>query len=263
MVRSEIPPADEIEGRIAKTTVTSFRLIEALQHREEAGVSELADELDIWKGTAHKHLVTLQKLGYVSSNDGKYRLNVAFLGLGASVRSRMTIYRISQSPLERLAEATGEVASVMIPEQGWGVYLSRVSTEAEEPSDLYEGERVPLTATAGGKAILSSLPDAEKQAVFEERQFPKFTERMITDRAELEEELRRIRDGRMARDRGEFDPDRYCVASPITDAEGVAIAAVTVSGTPDRMSEKRERMDFGSILGSTATSIESKYRSNT
>ena len=255
------PSLDAIEGRVAKTTVTSFRVIGALRGRDAVGVSELADELDLWKGTVHKHLVTLHKLGYVVKDDGKYRLGLGFLGLGASVRSRMVVYRVAHAPLERLADATGETASVMVPEHGWGVYLVQVAGEAALTDDLYEGKRVPLTATAGGKAILSYLPEDEREAVYEEYDLPEYTDRTITDRGAMEEELRRVRDGRTAWDRGELDPDRYCAASPITDAEGVAVAAVTVSGPRERMQEKRAKVDFPSILGSTATSVENKYRS--
>lgn len=72
------------------------------------------------------------------------------------------------------------------------------------------------------------------------------------------EELQRVHDNRTARDRGELDPDRHCVASPITDSGGTAVAAVTVSGPADRMSEKATTHDFPSIIGSTATSIENR-----
>ncbi|WP_135304633.1 IclR family transcriptional regulator [Haloarcula amylovorans] len=257
MARPTVPPADEMEGQIAQTTVTSFRVVEALEGRDPTGVSELAANLDMAKSTVHKHLSTLRQLGYVTRENRKYRLSLGFLGLGTSVRARMDLYQASYEPIETLAEATEEVASVMVPEHGRGVYLRRVTNEAEPPTDLYEGERVPLTATAGGKAILAYLPEDERNRLVDER-LPEFTENTITDRDALLEELQTVHDDRVARDRGEFDADRHCIAAPITDTNNVAIAAVTVSGPADRMREKSPTYDFSSIIGSTATSIRNR-----
>lgn len=256
-----IPPAADVEGRVARTTVTSFRVIEALKGRDTAGVSELADELSLSKGAVHKHLTTLREVGYVVREAGEYRLSLGFLGLGARVRGRMDLYDVSRDPLENLAEATGEVASVMVREQGWGVYLSRVRSEDTDPATLREGERVPLTATAGGKAILAYVPDDERRRILDERGFRARTENTITDHRELRAELQTARDNRFAHDRGELEADRHCVAAPITDPDGAAVAAVTVSGPADRMTEKSVRLDFPSIVGSTATAIQNRLTS--
>lgn len=251
-----IPPAEAVEGRVARTTVTSFRVIEALGERGSAGVSELATELSLSKGAVHKHLATLRELDYVVSEGGEYRLCLGFLGLGTSVRSRMELYEISRDHLENLAASTGEVASVMVPEHCSGIYLSRVRGEETDAVSPREGERVPLTATAGGKAILAYLPEDERDRVLDERGLPALTENTTTDRRELLEKLRTARDNRFAHDRGELKVDRHCVAAPITGADDTAVAAVTVSGPAERMTDKSARLDFPSIVGSTATAIQ-------
>ena len=253
-----IPPAEAVDGRTARTTVTSFRVIEALEGRDSAGVTELAEELSLSKGAVHKHLTTLRELEYVVAEDGEYRLSLGFLGLGTSVRGRMDLYEISRDHLENLAASTGEVASVMIPERRRGVYLSRVRSEETDSVALREGERVPLTATAGGKVILAYLPEEERERILDEHGLPALTENTTTDRRELLEELRTARDNRFAHDRGELMTDRHCVAAPITGADNTAVGAVTVSGPADRMTEKSARADFPSIVGSTATAIQNR-----
>lgn len=261
MDEQAIPPAADVEGRVARTTVTSFRVIEALADRDAAGVSELAAELSLSKGTIHKHLTTLRKMDYVVREDDTYRLSLGFLGLGTSVRGRMALYEVSRDPLENLAEATGEVASVMVPEQGRGVYLSRVRGEETGSLTLREGQRVPLTATAGGKAILAYVPDEERGDILDDHGLPARTENTITDRRALREELQTARDNRFAHDRGELEAERHCVAAPITGADDTAVAAVTVSGPAERMTEKSVRLDFPSIVGSTATAIQNRLSS--
>lgn len=253
-----LPPAEAFDSRVARTTVTSFRIIEALEGDGYAGVSQLAADLSLSKGTVHKHLTTLRELDYVVREDGRYRLSLAFLGLGTSVRGRTELYEVSRDHLVNLAEATEEVASVMVPERNWGVYLSHTRSAGVESATRREGERVPLTATAGGKVILAHLPDDERDRILDERGLPALTENTVTDRHELLAELRTARDNRFAHDRGELEADLHCVAAPITRPDGTAVAAVTVSGPAERMTEKATRLDFPSIVGSTATAIQNR-----
>lgn len=250
--------AIEQDGPTAETTVTSFRVVVALEGRDDAGVSELAAELDLSKGAVHKHLTTLTALGYVVREGGRYRLSLAFLGLGTSVRARMEPYRAAHEPLENLADATGEVASLMVPERSRAVYVTRVSGDTVPTHDRRAGEAVPLTASAGGKAILAYTPPDERERLLDERGLPARTENTITDRDTLEEELQTVHDNRLAHDRGELASDHHAVAAPITGADDAAIAAVSVSGPADRMTEKALSQDFPSIVGSTATAIQNR-----
>lgn len=257
MASTDIPTTGD-DGETATTTVTSFRIIEALKGRETAGISELANELDLAKGTVHKHLNTLRELDYVIKDDHEYRLSVSFLGLGTAVRSRLPVYRKSQRPLEKLSEATGEVVSLMVPEHGYGIYIQRVYREDRPNIDVTEGEQLPLHATAGGKAILSYTPEAERDRVLEIRGLPKLTANTITNREALVDELRLIRDRRTSYDRAEYRDGWHCIASPITDADNRAVAAITVSGPAERMEQKDATTDIASLVGSTVNSLQNR-----
>jgi len=257
MDHSTIPPAGTFGRGRAKTTVRTFRIVEAIRDAGRARVTDLATELDLSKGTVHKHLATLEAVNYVVQEGETYRLGLRFLGLGTSVRADLDLYELAYDDLERLADATGEVASVMVPEHGLGVYAVRVSDEGRPDIEIREGESVPLTATAGGKAILSYTPPEERDRIVDRHGLPRLTDQTITDRDELATELRRVRDRRRAHDNGEYRPDQRCVAAPIVGPDGVSIGAVTVSGPADRMAEKSSRADFASLIGSTADSIQS------
>lgn len=255
-------PAAEDGGPTASTTVTSFRVIEALKDRDAAGVSELADELDLAKGTVHKHLNTLRRLNYVVKDGRAYRLSVSFLGLGTSARTRLPISDAAARPLENLASATGEIASLMVPEHGYGIYINRESEQKRPETAARIGDRLPMHATAGGKAILSYTPLEERERILDHRGLSKLTENTITDRDAFEDELQLTRDRRMAYDRGEYREDRHCIAYPITNPDGRAIGAVTVSGPATRMKEKDASTDFASIVGSTVSSVQNAFFHN-
>ncbi len=255
MTTADIPAADG-DGPTAKTTMTSFRVVEALKDRDGAGVSELADELGLAKGTVHKHLTTLRQLDYVVKDDHTYRLSIRFLGLGTTVRARLPIYEAAQQPLEHLATATGETASLIIPEHGYGVYILRENRRNETDAGEKEGDRIPLHATASGKAILSYTPAEKRTQILDYRGLPAVTDNTITDRDTLEDELQLVRDRRMAYDRAEYREGWHCLACPVLNSNGRAIAAVTVSGTATKMKQKSASTDFASIVGSTINSIQ-------
>jgi DNA-binding IclR family transcriptional regulator len=170
----------------------------------------------------------------------------------------MPLYENAYEPIATLAEATDETVSLMIPEHGFGVYLLRESTADEPETELREGERVPLHATAAGKAILAYLPEAEREAILDERGLPALTDETITDRGELALELDEVHDKRMAHDRGELEPDRDCLAAPVTDGDDRAVGAISISGPSEQMRRKASDMDFSSILGSTANSVRNR-----
>lgn len=258
MSADDIPPATDFGTGTAKTTVTSFRIIEALRGRESAGVSELAEELGLAKGTVHKHLSTLRDVHYVVKEDERYRLSLRFLGLGSSVRTCLDIEDLAYDSLKKLADATGEVASFMVPEHGFGVYALSVSNEDWSAIEMREGESVPLSATAGGKAILAYTPEDERERILDQYGLPEMTTNTITERHEFYEELEYVHGRRVAYDHAEFRDSLHCVASPITDRENRAIAAVTVSGPADRMAEKTTQSDFPTIVKSIADSIQNR-----
>ncbi len=146
----------------------------------------------------------------------------------------------------------------MIPEHGYGIYIAQERGARQDTNDVRVGDRLPMHATAGGKAILSYLPQDERDMILGRRGMPALTEHTITDRAELEDELQLVRDRRTAYDRGEHRSDRHCIAHPVMDNEERAIAAVSVSGPATRMKRKDASTDFESLVGSTINSIRNR-----
>lgn len=238
------------------TLGTSFRLIEALETRERAGVTELARELDISKGTVHKHLSSLETLGYVVSEEGTYRLGLRFLGVGERVRSRNSLYLAAKSAIDDLADTTGTVVNLMIHECGYGLYAYRAGTEDGADDFLPPvGDVVPIHATAGGKAILSQLPRERIDEMLERRGLPPRTDKTITDRTELNRALRSVRDRGLAFERGEHLPSIQCVAAPITTPDG-DVGAITVAGNVDRLTGKKLEEDVAGLVVSTSNAVE-------
>jgi len=235
-----------------QATATSLRIVEELYERDGAGVTELADTLDVSKSAVHNHLSTLCTLGYVKNAGGTYELTHRFLRIGFGTRERNPVYRAAQSEIRMLARNTNAVANLVVPEAASAVYLHRIGAR-EHPVPV--GGSVRLHAAAAGKAILAfRSADAVDEYVGRHGLNPK-TDRTVTDPATLRSELRSIRDRNIAFDRGELDPDWQCVASPIV-VDGDPVGAVSVSGPADEMQGKRLEEDTAGLVSSAAKTIE-------
>lgn len=252
---SEVPPED---ARTIEATETSFRIIRELKRRDGAGVTELAEALDLPKSTVHKHLMTLYSINHLVKEDGVYRLSLGFLGLGLAARSQFRIADIVQDPLDQLANTAGGTASLVLLEHEHCFHVVRAAPPSAEPLPFHEGERLPAYATAGGKAILAYLPPEERDRILDRIELRKLTDQTITDRTALDEELQSVYDRRHAYDRGEFITDIQCIAAPITDEDQDAVGAVMVTLSTDEGTSDANHSDVATFLGSTVHSIETK-----
>lgn len=241
--------------RGVKTTETSFRIVEAIRDDPGLGISALGREVGLSKGAVSKHVHTLADLGYLVREGDDYYLSSRFLSLGNQARDRFPIEHV-RPVVSDLAETTGHVANFIARENDEGVYALRIAPGDREGGDIQEGDVAPLHATAGGKAILAHLPAEEKRGVLDDSRLRAYTEKTITDRAELERELRSVRDRRVAFDREEFREGHQCVASPVVGDRETPMGAVSVTGSDYQMSGKRLEEDAVGLVTSAAKSVE-------
>ena len=235
---------------------TTLRILEELMRLEGAGVTELAAELDIPKSTAHNHLSTLLESEYVVREGDAYRLGLRFLDLGEHTRNRQELYDIARPEIERLAEETGELANLLVEEHGYGVYLCRAKGDRAVGLDTYAGKRVHLHATSLGKAVLAHTAPDRREEILDQRGLPRRTDRTVTTREALAEELEVIRERGYAVDDGERLAGLRCIAAPITDCSDRALGAISVSAPASRMRGRRFEEEIPERVMSAANVIE-------
>jgi len=243
------------ENTIAATR-TSLRIVEALKRLDGAGVTAVANDLDMAKSTVHNHLQTLEDEGYVTSEGNMYHVGLRFLGLGEYKRNRMDIYEKARPEVASLAEKTGEMANAAVEEHGEGVYITRAEGTEAVTVDTYAGKRVKLHCTALGKTILAELPEERVDEIVDSHGLPARTDNTITDRAELKSELAEIRDRGYAYDREERLSGLRCVAAPVIPENGDLVAALSVSGPTTRIKGDLFHEKIPELLRSAANVIE-------
>lgn len=234
-------------------THTTARIVQALVPVTDAGVTELADEVGVSKATVHNHLATLEALGVVRAENGRYRLGLKLLDVGMAIRDGMEVPTVARPEVTALAESSGESAAVLVREDREAVYAD-VRDPDRNDRRVRLGSRVPLHATAGGKVLLAyESPDAVDAYCADG--LTRHTGRTVTDPADLRAELRSVADRGVAYDRGEYFEGMRGVAAPVRGESGV-VASVSVLGPGERLSGKRLEEDLPGLVLSAAKSVE-------
>lgn len=211
-----------------------FDILEALVGREGAGVTELAEVLEMPKSTVHVHLSTLKERGYVvQDDDGRYHASLRFLDLGASVREYRTVADAVSPKLREVAEETGEHVWYLVEEDGQAVFVSNARGRYAIRMNVRLGQHVPLPYLGTGVALLAHLPSDRQQSIREEYAAP------ATDGVpgELDERIASVHDRGVAVSEGRFIGGVTDVGAPIVDSGGAVYGAIGVFGPADRFDE--------------------------
>jgi DNA-binding IclR family transcriptional regulator len=226
-----------------QTVSNALRLLEAFRDDEEIGVAELARRLGLHKNNVFRLLATLEEQGYIeqSRETERYRLGIGSLELGhAFLRSRSLLAR-ARPILEELCEVTGESVHLGMLHRFEVVHIDGAMPDRLVLTGLRVGRRLPAHCTALGKVMLGLAPDGQLEsfdrAVASAGGLEERTPRTIVDPVKFFEHIRTAAGHGFAVDVGECEEGLVCAAAPVHDAEGRAVAALSVSAPGFRTSE--------------------------
>lgn len=248
-------------GRV-NTTGTVFRIVETLRELDGARVTELAEHLDVAASTAHRHLSTLHDLEYVVKDGDVYRLSFKFLRLGEHTRDRRDAYRMAKEKVSDLADETEERAQFIIEEHGQAVYVFRENGVHAVPADSGIGKRIPLHATAAGKAILAHLPDERVDEILDKRGLAAQTTHTTVDETALREELEMVQDRGYSFNKQESIEGLRAVGVVVTSENDRVLGALSVSGPTHRLKDDFFEEEVPSLLLGTANELELNIKYN-
>jgi len=226
------------KDRTLQTTRTSLEIINLLDDRNGATVSEVAEALDKPPSTVHGHLATLKDQEFVIQNRDTYDLSLRFVTLGKALRSRKQLYTLSDRYTQRVVEETGYRSIFAVEQHGRGVYLSRNAGDHSKWRHEQAGERFYLHATAAGKVLLAHLPDERVDEIIDRWGLPEVTENTITDREKLDQELQEVREEGVAYNREEQIEGIRAVSAPVTESPSGEIGALSANGPAHRLADE-------------------------
>lgn len=232
----------------------------------EVGLSELSERVGLHVSTVHRLLSVLVARGYARQNgpSGRYALGSHLLKLASSaVGTGQFDLRLEARPvLQDLSDRSGETTNLVIVLDQHIVYVDQVASRHTVRMFTQVGTRAPIYCTGAGKALLAFRPAAEVEAYLAATVWEAHTASTVVSPAAMRAELERIRARGYAFDHGEMDDDVHCVAAPVFDHTGAALAAVSVSGPATRFTFERMQQIAPDLLNATsALSSKLGYRS--
>lgn len=196
----------------------SFAVLRALAGGP-AGVTELAERVDLPKSTVARLLSTLEALGAVEqlAVGGEYHLGETLVELGAAARPGRSLGPLVRPFLAELTEATGEATGFSVPDGLEMLYLDQITPDSELQVRDWTGQRIPMHAVPSGHVVLAADDQLVRRLV--DAGLEAFTDRTLTDPDELAArlhqvrvdgyvELRRVRRRPQLRGRTAAGPDR-------------------------------------------------------
>ena len=219
----------------------SLLLLDLVAAADGAVLTELADLSGMAPSTAHRLLTALAGHGMLAHDGetGAWTIGVKAFEIGNAFLRFRKLGTISRPFLQELMARTGETANVGIFEDGEIVFLSQVESHAPMRAFFRPGRRGPIHASGIGKAVLSTWPEERVARLVEGRDLTRFTAG-TRDRLEtLAADLAAVRQRGYSIDDQEHTLGMRCIAAPIFDEYGEAIAGISISGPSVRLPDER------------------------
>lgn len=233
--------ASESEDLARLSVPNLSRGLQILEHLascdEPVGISDITRELKFPTNSVFRIINTLRIHGYAVRDEEtkKYTLSSRLLQVARGAQSHRSLAELALPVMRQLRDQTQETVVLSILSQGEGLILEEVPGLHPFRFVCDPGTRQTIHASASTKAIIAHRPEKERDTVVGTMRFPRLTSTTIRGKRAFRKELAEVRRLGYALDRGEALEGVHCVAAPVLDAEGHAVAAVTATGPASRM----------------------------
>ncbi|MGN6550915.1 MAG: HTH-type transcriptional regulator BhcR, partial [Pararhizobium sp.] len=244
------------EGTLVQALDRAMGTLKVVANGNGLSLTEIAEATGQAPATAYRALLTMQKHGVVEFDTGAqlWRIGVEAFRIGSAFLGRSSIVEQARPKMQEIMATTGETANLAIVDCGEVVFVSQVETHEPIRAFFRPGTRGPVHASGIGKALLAFFPDEALRRLLGRKMLDGFTDKTITDREALAAELASIRARGFAVDDEERTVGMRCIAAPIFNAHGEAVAGISVSGPSVRVTPARDA-EYGALVRRAADAI--------
>lgn len=244
-------------GRTIASVSRALNIIDLFNHNTtELGITEISHLLGLHKSTVSGLVNTLQASGYLDQNPStrKYRLGLKIVERAILALNSLEVSRIARPHMLQLRDWRDETVNLAILDNDEVLYIERELGSKTLGMQSHVGKRERAHSTALGKALLSQLTEVEFGEYLSKYSLNPITPNTITQPEKLRQELEMIRRQGYATDMEENEIGGVCVAAPILDYLGNAIAAISISIPMARLN-REETPRLGKKVIETASAI--------
>ncbi|MEW6554726.1 MAG: IclR family transcriptional regulator [Actinomycetota bacterium] len=207
-------------------------------YNRELGTGEISQRLGLHKATASRILRTLAERGFLQQDPEtkKYSLGPVASDIGRAYNNGLnsSLVQMAAPYIDALRDQLKETVVLEVL-SGPGTVMAYV---AEGPQRVRiagtVGDRLPVHAAAGAKAVLAFSPPERADELVKGR-LQRFTPNTITSVKAYRRGLEEIRRRGYSLDMEEIDIGINAVGAPVFNREDEAVAAVVVAGLAQRI----------------------------
>ncbi|HEY0521103.1 MAG TPA: IclR family transcriptional regulator [Ilumatobacteraceae bacterium] len=221
-----------------------------------AGVTDVADRVNLPKSTVSRMLSTLEDLDMVEQMEpgGSYRIGAGMVEIAAAVLPGRTLIAAVRPHLHSLVKATGEAAGLSIADGFDILYLDQVDADNQVQVRDWTGERLRAHAVSSGQVLLAfGAIDADK---YLDQPLERSASGTLTDASAIRSRLADIAKKGYAWAFEEFLDGLNSVAAPVRDATGRVVAAIHAHGPAYRFPGDVDADEVGRLVVATASRVQ-------
>jgi DNA-binding IclR family transcriptional regulator len=184
-----------------------------------AGLADLVERTGLSRATAHRLAVALEVHGLVRRDDeGRFCLGLRLIGLGHEAAEAVPVWAAARPALAWLHEQTGESVQLYVRDGDARVCVDSIESSRELRTIVPIGARLPMSAGSAARVLAGD-------------------------------------DGPWAESVAEREEGVASVSAPVRSADGRVLAAVSISGPIQRLTNKPGTR-YGEVVADAARRIE-------
>lgn len=235
--------ADSNAGNQAsiKSLTKVLQVLECFSQRDaNLTPAEIALRTGLPRATTHRLVSSLRDIGLLEQNGKRdtYKLGMKLFQLGSLVLQNLDLDKHARPYTSQLQVITGEMIHLCIFDGAQMAFVERQEMSSAGNTTITRIESAPVYCTSVGKAFLAFQGQALIRKVIGDR----LTERTpftLTDGDALQQDLILTRERGFSLDLQENELNVHCVGAPIRGSNGQVFAAISVSGSAERLPKSR------------------------
>ena len=248
----------------ASATARTIRVLDLIVSDGPLRFAELEERSELPKATLHRLLNELADERLVQLDDRAMTWSAGYriLEMANRIWTRSDLRHLARDQLLALAASSGETVQIAVLADTHIVVIDHVESQESVRHSVAVGNRAPVYCTGIGKVLLAWCDASHRDAIISRIHFARTSPNTITDRAALRRELSRVSERGYAIDDEEHFAGTRCIAAPVVDADGGAIAGLSITAPSFRVAA-RQLEDWRDQLAAAAAEISRRLAPRT
>lgn len=228
--QGRLPLLDKQDKEISLTFGKGLSVILAFEGRSrQLSIPEIAAKVGLNRAVTRRLVRTLEQLGFVVADHGRYELTPRVLRLAQGFMEGRFIPQVVQPVLRNVSHEIEESISFAMLDGDEAIYVAHAFVPSRFTLNMVTvGSRVPLAPTAIGRAMLAFLDRPKREEILDALEFNAYTPKTLTDRKSFTDLLNFIRISGFSFAEAEYVDGVSSFAVPVFGAKSQVIGAVSI-----------------------------------